>query len=157
MVFDSRTERNLKTLEPKAERRFRLWFEDTTNFVSETYPGVTVKVISAHRTWEQQDELYKQGRTKPGPIVTNAKGGQSLHNFSIAVDLGLFNGDKYLDDTSPVLASRIYKAIASDISEYGMEWGGNWQSIQDEPHYQIYTGLTLSQMRVRYQLNGSVL
>ncbi len=40
----------------------------------------------AFRTFEDQDELYAQGRTKPGQIVTNARGGDSLHNYGLAGD-----------------------------------------------------------------------
>ncbi len=157
MTFDPRTEKNLKTLDPKAERRFRLWMEDAINYVKEYLPGVDLKIISGNRTWEQQDALYAQGRSKPGPIVTNAKGGQSMHNFGIAIDLGAFKGDKYLDDTNPKTASKIYTALAQDIAEYKMEWGGNWTSIQDEPHFQLYTGLTLAELRAKYKRYGSVL
>ena len=38
------------------------------------------------RTFEDQDKLYAQGRTKPGQIVTNARGGDSLHNYGLAAD-----------------------------------------------------------------------
>lgn len=41
------------------------------------------------RTFAEQDALYAQGRTKPGSIVTYAKGGQSYHNFGLAVDIVL--------------------------------------------------------------------
>ena len=41
------------------------------------------------RTFALQDALYAQGRTTPGAIVTNAKGGQSPHNYGLAVDVTL--------------------------------------------------------------------
>ena len=59
--------------------------------------NVTVKVISGHRTWEEQDALYAKGRTKPGKRVTNARGGYSNHNFGTAVDFAVFKGSVYLD------------------------------------------------------------
>src|ERR1700676_5276576 len=59
--------------------------------------GITIKVISGLRTYAEQDDLYAQGRTKPGNIVTNARGGYSNHNFGIAFDVGVFEGSSYLD------------------------------------------------------------
>src|SRR3977135_4181957 len=49
--------------------------------------GHTIEVVQGLRTFAEQDALFAQGRTKPGQIVTNAKGGQSNHNYGLAVDL----------------------------------------------------------------------
>jgi len=46
-----------------------------------------LKLISGLRTYEEQDALYAQGRTAPGPKVTNAPGGHSNHNFGLAFDM----------------------------------------------------------------------
>ena len=55
------------------------------------------KIISGSRTYAEQNVIDAQGRTTPGKIVSNAKGGQSLHNFGIAWDVGIFKNGKYLD------------------------------------------------------------
>ena len=93
--------------------------------------GITIKVISGLRTYAEQDDLYAQGRTKPGNIVTNAKGGYSNHNFGIAFDVGVFEGSSYLDESPK------YKAVGVLGNDLGLEWGGNWKTIQDEPHFQL--------------------
>jgi len=93
--------------------------------------GIRIKVISALRTYEEQDRLYAQGRTAPGTVVTNAKAGQSNHNFGIAFDVGVFEGNKYLGDSPK------YKAVGALGIELGLEWGGNWKSIVDQPHFQL--------------------
>jgi peptidoglycan LD-endopeptidase CwlK len=93
--------------------------------------GITIKVISGLRTYDEQNELYAQGRTKPGRIVTNARGGYSNHNFGIAFDIGVFEGSNYLDDSPK------YKAVGVLGTDMGLEWGGNWKTIQDEPHFQL--------------------
>lgn len=93
--------------------------------------GINIKIISALRTYEEQNELYAQGRTKPGGIVTNARGGHSNHNFGIAFDIGVFEGSKYLT------ASPKYKAVGALGIDLGLEWGGNWKTIVDEPHFQL--------------------
>ena len=49
--------------------------------------GIHIRVSQGLRSWEQQDLLYAQGRTDAGKVVTNARGGQSAHNFGYAVDI----------------------------------------------------------------------
>ena len=93
--------------------------------------GITIKVISGLRTYDEQNDLYAQGRTKPGRIVTNARGGFSNHNFGIAFDVGVFEGSQYLDESPK------YKAVGVLGMDLGLEWGGNWKTIQDEPHFQL--------------------
>jgi peptidoglycan L-alanyl-D-glutamate endopeptidase CwlK len=67
--------------------------------------GITIKVISGLRTFEKQNDLYEQGRSKPGRIVTNARGGYSNHNFGIAFDIGVWEGGNYLEKSPK------YKAV----------------------------------------------
>lgn len=93
--------------------------------------GIDIKVISALRTYAEQDALYAQGRTAPGNKVTNARGGYSNHNFGIAFDVGVFSGAKYLPDSPK------YKAVGVLGIDLGLEWGGNWTSIVDQPHFQL--------------------
>ena len=93
--------------------------------------GITINIISGTRTYAEQDALYAQGRTKAGNIVTNARGGYSNHNFGIAFDIGVFSGNRYLPE------SPLYKAVGALGMELGLEWGGNWTSIVDQPHFQL--------------------
>lgn len=141
MTFDDRTERNIATLLPKAQAAARRFMEAAIAAMSKH--GIDVRIISGTRTYKEQDELYAKGRTKPGPKVTNARGGYSNHNFGVAFDIGLFAGKKYLGE------SKHYKELGKIGREQGLEWGGDWQSFKDEPHYQLKTGLTLAEMRDR--------
>ena len=93
--------------------------------------GITVKVISGLRTYEEQNDLFAQGRTKSGRIVTKARGGFSNHNFGIAFDIGVFEGANYLGE------SPNNKAVGALGMDLGLEWGGNWKTIVDEPHFQL--------------------
>lgn len=141
MTFDARTENNLATLVPKAQEAARKFMEEVTEALKPH--GVEVKIISGSRTYAEQNVLYAKGRTAPGPRVTNARGGYSNHNFGIAWDIGLFKNGKYLEE-SP------FYTVCGRIGEtLGLEWGGSWKSIQDEPHFNLRTGLTLAQMRDR--------
>lgn len=93
--------------------------------------GITIKLISGLRSYAEQDALYAQGRSAPGPIVTRARGGHSNHNFGIAFDIGVFEGTRYLGDSPK------YRAVGVLGVELGLEWGGNWRTIVDLPHYQL--------------------
>jgi peptidoglycan L-alanyl-D-glutamate endopeptidase CwlK len=66
--------------------------------------------------------------------VTDARGGYSNHNFGVAFDIGVFESGKYLDESPK------YKAAGALGSDLGLEWGGNWKTIQDEPHFQLRPG-----------------
>ncbi len=72
-----------------------------------------------------------RGRTLPGKKITNARGGYSNHNFGLAFDVGVFEGNKYLGDSPK------YKAVGVLGMELGLEWGGNWKTIVDQPHFQL--------------------
>jgi len=139
--FDSRTETNIATLHPKVQVKAR-------EFMSACIPemaksGVDVRIIGGYRTYDMQNKLYAQGRTESGQIVTNARGGYSNHNFATAFDIGLFKGPKYLED------SPLYEECGKIGVSVGLEWGGAWKGITDEPHFQLATGLTMAQMRER--------
>ena len=63
--------------------------------------------------------------------MTYARGGQSNHNFGIAFDIGVFEGTKYLTESDK------YKAVGVLGMDLGLEWGGNWKTIVDQPHFQL--------------------
>lgn len=152
--FDPRTEKYLATLDPRGVEKFRRFIVEAKAIAARL--GCEYIAISGNRTWEEQDNLYAQGRTKPGKIVTKAKAGQSNHNFGIALDFGVFRGGRYLDDSSPKEADKVHAAVAAHAAAYGLDAGHFWK-FQDSPHFEIATGLTLAQKRTRYAKTGSVL
>ncbi len=158
MKFDDRTEKNLKTLDPHAEALFREFLVYAKD-IADDFLDCDVKLISGHRTWKEQDALYAQGRTKPGKRVTNAKGGQSNHNFGIAGDIGIFRRGDYLDDNAAkadqAFCERIYKHLAKKAAAFGLEAGNNWNN-PDPPHFEVSTGLSLAQKRARYEKYGTL-
>lgn len=107
--------------------------------------GMTINIISGLRSYAEQDALYAKGRTRPGDIVTRARAGYSNHNFGIAFDVGLFERNQYLGE------SPMYKAVGALGEELGLEWGGNWRSIVDQPHFQLRPGWAIG-MRERDML-----
>ena len=95
--------------------------------------GLIVEVVQGMRTFAEQDELYAKGRTRPGEIVTQARGGESNHNYGLAVDLCPFTNDKP-DWNAPVSA---WAAIGAAAEKHGLEWGGQWKKFIDKPHVQL--------------------
>ena len=122
---DARSEKTISSLQPEVRPYGRALV------LKAAAAGITIKVISGLRTYGEQNALYAQGRSKPGRIVTNARGGYSNHNFGIAFDIGIFDGAKYIPE------SPRYKAVGVMGADLGLEWGGNWTSIKDEPHFQL--------------------
>ena len=121
---DDRSEKNIGTLLQEVQPYARALVTKAAQ------NGITIKVISGLRTYKEQDEIYAQGRTKPGKIVTNAPGGYSNHNFAIAFDVGVFKGTKYVEE------SPNYKAVGVLGKDLGLDWGGDWKK-PDEPHFQL--------------------
>jgi peptidoglycan LD-endopeptidase CwlK len=124
-LVDDRSEGNIATLLPEVQPIARALVQKAASM------GIQIKVISGLRTYEDQDALYAKGRTVSGPKVTNARGGYSNHNFGIAFDIGVFSGSKYLSESPK------YKAVGVLGMDLGLEWGGNWTSIVDQPHFQL--------------------
>ena len=106
--------------------------------------GINVQISEGHRSYARQNELYAQGRTKPGKIVTNAKGGQSWHNFGIAVDYFLTTND---GSKAVWTVNSNWRRVAQIAKGLGFEWGGDWTSFKDYPHLQMTGGYTLAQLR----------
>jgi peptidoglycan L-alanyl-D-glutamate endopeptidase CwlK len=122
---DSRSQKNIATLlEPVRPYAVALIQKAASN-------GITIKIISGLRSYAEQDALYAQGRAADGDIVTHAKGGYSNHNFGIAFDVGVFESNKYLPDSPK------YKTVGVLGVELGLEWGGNWKTITDQPHFEL--------------------
>jgi peptidoglycan L-alanyl-D-glutamate endopeptidase CwlK len=143
-AFDARSEGCIVTLNPKAQTLARQCLRAIRA------GGVDARIISGTRSYREQDKLFRQGRSGyPGPIVTNARGGQSNHNFGIAWDIGIFDAKgKYLGD------SPLYKKAATIAMSAGLphlEWGGDWKTFKDQPHYQFATGLPISEIRARFE------
>ena len=114
--------------------------------------GLKVIITEGFRTIARQDELYAQGRTKPGTIVTNAKGSWMLsqHQWGTAVDFT--NAD---DPSTPaketVYNEKVMKKMAALAKKEGLGWGGDWQDFKDTPHlYLKKWGATPSKIQNKY-------
>lgn len=144
-TFDARTERSVQTLHLRAQEAARACL------TAIRAAGINARIISGTRTYAEQNVLYRKGRFgNPGPRVTNARGGQSNHNFGIAWDIGIFTQNGSYLGESPLYDQAGPVALAAGI--IGLEWGGNWTGFVDRPHYQLATpGLSLTQVRQRFE------
>ena len=105
--------------------------------------GIDLLVTSTYRDHESQNALYAQGRTAPGKKVTNAKGGQSWHNWRCAVDIVPLRNGKPVWSTSGS-DWELWEAVANIGKSCGLEWAGDWKTFKEYAHFQYTGGLTLA-------------
>lgn len=100
-------------------------------------PKFVIRIVQGLRTIDEQNELYAQGRTKPGNIVTNAKGGSSYHNYGLAFDFCLLYDGKVSWDTgfdADKDGQADWQEVVKTFKANGYTWGGDFHSIPDAPH-----------------------
>jgi len=119
--------------------------------------GIKLLVTFTSRSDAEQDYLYSLGRTrligrdgtryKKGQTVTNAKAGDSWHNWRRAFDVVPLkdNGTADWDNSSPAAIKRWHR-IGEIGKSVGLEWGGDWKR-PDMPHFQFRDGMTLADMK----------
>ena len=110
-----------------------------TKFLAECKKqGLNVLVTETLRTLEEQEELYAQGRTKPGNIVTNARGYQSPHAWGVSFDFCRNEKGREYDNSDGFFefVGEIAKTIF-DGTEYDLFWGGDFKSFVDKPHIEM--------------------
>lgn len=156
--IDPTTLKKIEALHPKIKTEAYQIYQD----IVEALKGrVIVRFSQGLRTWAEQDQLYTIGRRgKVGEkIVTNAKGGQSLHNFGLAVDIVLLkdtNGDGTFDSASWETnvdfdgdGKADWREVVDIFKMYGWEWGGDWR-FKDLPHFQKTFGNSVASLRAKY-------
>ena len=101
--------------------------------------NIDIIITSTYRDTESQNALYAQGRTAPGKKVTNAKAGQSFHNWKVAFDfVPVVNGKPVWDNDELITK-------CGEIGEnIGLEWAGRWKTFKEKLHLQYTNGLTLA-------------
>lgn len=143
-TFDARSERNILSLQCDAQVAARRSLKAIRG------DGTDARIISGTRTYPEQAALFRQGRFgNPGPVVTNARAGQSWHNFGLAWDIGIFRNGQYVaNDVGP------YRAAGPRGKVTDVSWGGDWTSFKDFPHYQFRTQGTVSAARAVFEAGG---
>lgn len=157
MRKDKITLQRIELLHPKVREEVRdIYDEICTRLTGNSMCRFTYTL----RTFAEQDEIYASGRTKPGKVVSYARGGQSYHNFGLALDFCLIvdnNGDGKFEEVSWDTKKDYDKDGVSDWMEvvsvfkmYKWEWGGDFKSFKDGPHFQKTFGYTTPQLKKLY-------
>jgi len=149
--MDSISETRIRLLHPKLR-------DEVTTLINQANQQLTkhsqVRIVQGLRTFEEQTALYNQGRTTKGKKVTNAKAGQSYHNYGLAIDFALLidgkeiswndKADFDLDGVADwIEVVRIFKAA-------GWAWGGNFKTLIDMPHLEKVFGYSWEKLLAKY-------
>lgn len=150
MALDPSTQARIAQLHPA----FQPVAVAMLSYVNTAYAsqGVSAGISQAYRSVAEQNNLYAQGRTRPGAIVTNVRGGWSLHQFRLAFDMLLRRNGVVTWD------NRLYKAVGKDLARRFpiTVWGGNFPQIfggsfTDYPHFQFHPGYDPGTVTARLQ------
>lgn len=110
--------------------------------------GLHIFLTETYRTVYEQDELYAKGRTKPGTIVTYAKGSdyQSMHQWGIAFDFARRDSKNPYDNSDG-----FFDKVGAVGKSIGLIWGGDWTSPVDKPHFHLKKwGNTPLKLKMKY-------
>lgn len=134
--------------------------EEVVNIIDKVeanFPAnMAIRIVQGLRTFAEQDALYNQR-----PKVTKAKGGQSLHNYGLAIDFSIMH-DKDNNGSFEELSwdtaldfdkdGKIdWQEVVAEFEKAGWEWGGKWRTFKDYPHCQKTNGFTWQQLLAKYK------
>ena len=150
---DQKTLERIQLLHPKLRDEALTMYDEIVAALTGT---AACRFAYTLRTFAEQDGLFAQGRTKPGAIVTKAKGGQSYHNYGLAIDIVLLV-DKDKNGTFETASWDLktdfdgdgksdWQEIVAIFKRYGYEWGGDWKFV-DAPHFQKTLGKSISELQ----------
>jgi peptidoglycan L-alanyl-D-glutamate endopeptidase CwlK len=104
--------------------------------------GIDILITSTYRDAESQNALYAQGRTIAGKKVTNAKAGDSFHNWRCAFDfVPIVNGKAQWSDVAT------FDRVGIIGEKLGLTWSGRFVKFPERAHFQFTNGLTLSDFK----------
>jgi peptidoglycan L-alanyl-D-glutamate endopeptidase CwlK len=164
---DAITLKRIALLHPKVRTEALLIYQESVEALASG--GSSVRYTYTLRDLKEQSYLYALGRTirnpngyhptkKPlGNIVTNAKAGQSIHNYGLAFDICLLvdkDGNGVFDEVSWNMNLDLdfdkifdWQEVVRVAKKYGWEWGGVWRKFKDYPHFQKDFNLDWKQLQ----------
>jgi peptidoglycan L-alanyl-D-glutamate endopeptidase CwlK len=136
--MDTQTIERIKKMHPALREELLEQYEECNNLLGK---GVRLRFAYTYRSPQEQDELFKKR-----PKVTNAKGWQSIHNYGMAFDIVLLydkDGNGTFESASWDTkkdgdgdGKSDWMTVVNYFKSKGWEWGGDWASFRDEPHFQ---------------------
>ena len=98
--------------------------------------GITLAVVETYRTPSKQAEYFAMGKK-----YTNTPGGQSRHQYGLAVDLV-----PVVDSVAVWNNHRLWKKIGIAGERLGLTWGGRWKVLYDPGHFEWAGGVARSDL-----------
>ena len=150
MMYDKLTIERIKTAHPLIREDLKRYYLEVNNKLPK---GVRLRFSHVYRTNEEQDKLYAKR-----PKVTNAKGGQSIHNYGLAFDIViLFDKDgNGTFETASWKQDKYFAQVVEFFKSHSYTWGGDWGGFKDNPHFQKdfgYTWRTLKDLPTKLDAN----
>jgi peptidoglycan L-alanyl-D-glutamate endopeptidase CwlK len=155
--MDKITIDRIELAHPKIREELKQQYIEANNLLGK---GARLRFVWVYRTNAEQNALFNKR-----PKVTNAKGGQSMHNYGLAFDIVLLydnDGDGKFEEASWSMTRDFdkdgkadWQAIVSYFKSKGWEWGGDWNSFKDAPHFQKAFGHTWRTLEAKVK-NGEV-
>jgi len=137
--MDATTIVRINQAHPKIREQLLQQYQEANNLLGK---GARLRFAYVYRSIEEQNALFNKR-----PKVTNAKGGQSIHNYGLAFDIVLLydnDGNGTFEEASWSMIRDFDKDSKADWMEIvnyfkskGWEWGGDWKSFKDAPHFQL--------------------
>lgn len=117
--------------------------------------GVRLRFAYTFRTNKEQDLLFNKK-----PKVTNAKGGQSIHNYGLAFDIVILldKDSNGTFETASYSVDKYWMQVVDFFKSKGWVWGGDWKSFKDAPHFEKTFGNTWKTLILKntFSNNGNV-
>ena len=115
--------KDLSSLLPNAKKAAQLFLKECEK------AGLKVRITETYRSQKRQNELYEQGRTKPGKVVTWTK--NSRHTSRRAWDICQNIKGKEYDQSED-----FFGKCGKIAKKLGITWGGEWKT-PDKPHFEV--------------------
>ncbi len=135
--MDKITIDRISTAHPKIREELKNYYIECNNKLPK---GVRLRFAYVYRSVEEQNKLYNQR-----PKVTNAKGGQSIHNYGLAFDIAILldkDNNGTFESIDWNISSPYFKLVVEYFKSKGYEHGGDWKNFKDYPHFQKAFGHT---------------
>jgi len=116
--------------------------------------GVRLRFSSVFRSVTEQNALYNQR-----PKVTNARGFQSIHNYGLAFDYVILldkDNNGTFESIEWNVSNKYHKQVIAFFKSKGYEWGGDFKSFPDFPHFQKTFGLMWQQLKSRVDIGMTI-
>lgn len=119
--------------------------------------GRELYIVATHRSYEDQDKLYAQGRTAEGRIVTNARGGESWHNFGRAIDFAFEEAGTQRPTWSNTTRQEQddWRLLGQIGERIGLSWGGRFEGLGDFGHFHHSGNMTIDKARAKWEAGNA--